>query len=94
MPQTPIGAGETSAGRVVAERRGGHQSEEVFTTLVKRAYFGEQGTRQRAGPPALEGCGRLLSVKQFLELCGHVISDDELDGAIGIPLGRMLWQRG
>ena len=67
MPQTLIGAGGTSAGRVVAEWRGGHQSEAVFTTLVNRAYLGEQGTRQRAEPSGLEGCGRLLDVKQFFE---------------------------
>ena len=94
MPQTPICASGTSAGRVVAERRGGHQSEEVFTTLVNRAYFGKQGTRQRAEPPALEGCGRLLSVKQFLERCGHVINDDKPDDAAGVPLGQMSWERG
>ena len=74
--------------------RSGHQSEAVFTILVNRAYFGKLGTRQRAEPPALEGCGRLLSVKQFSGRCGHGISDDEPDRAAGVPLGQMSWERG
>ena len=72
--------------------RGNHQSEAICTTLVKRAYFGEQDMGQRAEPPALEEYGQLLSVKQLLARCGHVVSDDKPDRATAVPLGRLSWE--